>query len=92
MGPDRKVSNHFSKLMHCSFKLPSNLRLENLEGLTKEAGQNEGQQNSAIAQVFASYVDPGLGWDFIAWVRTVTKLPLILKVIVSLSWNNEKSF
>ena len=65
----------------CSFSLPKTMKLENLDGLARAGSHGQtSAPGSAIAQVFASYVDPTLTWKFIAWVRGVTALPLVLKV------------
>lgn len=39
-------------------------------------------QGSGLFQLFAKEVDDSLTWQFIAWLRTVTKLPIFVKVSV----------
>lgn len=33
-----------------------------------------------MPQVFATHLDAGLTWDFVAWLREVTDLPILVKV------------
>jgi 4-hydroxymandelate oxidase len=35
-----------------------------------------------LADYFASLIDPSLSWDAVAWLRSLTKLPVVLKGIV----------
>ena len=52
--------------------------LQNLEGLQPKDAQ--GHSKSSISQVFTSQIDPSLTWDFIAWVRSISSLPIFVKV------------
>ena len=54
------------------------MSLRNLEGLQPKGAQ--GHSKSSISQVFTSQIDPALTWEFIAWVRSVSKLPIFVKV------------
>lgn len=38
------------------------------------------EEGSGLHKLFACEVDDSLTWDFIPWLRSVTKLPIILKV------------
>ena len=38
------------------------------------------QPGSGIAATFASHIDPSLTWDVIAWMHSVTSLPIFVKV------------
>ena len=29
---------------------------------------------------FSTQIDPSVTWEFVAWLRTITKLPIIVKV------------
>jgi 4-hydroxymandelate oxidase len=61
------------------FVLPDGLTLANvsagLENLPAVA-------DSGLAAYFASLLDPSLAWKDLAWLRGVTKLPIVLKGIV----------
>jgi hypothetical protein len=71
--------------------LPDNLQLVNLLPLA-EKRKGAGSDSSTVAQarqtnhgsglfeLFAKEVDDSLTWEFIPWLRTVTKLPIFVKV------------
>jgi 4-hydroxymandelate oxidase len=63
------------------FCLPEQLAVENLlpAGYGKLARP---EQDSGLAAYFASLIDPALSWRDIAWLRSLTELPLIIKGIV----------
>jgi 4-hydroxymandelate oxidase len=63
------------------FTLPGELRVENMHaaGLGDLPG---GIADSGLAAYFASLLDPSLSWRDLAWLRGVTRLPLIVKGIV----------
>lgn len=63
------------------FHLPAGLSVENL----LPAGYGEVSRppsESGLAAYFASLIDPSLCWDDIAWLRGLTRLPIVLKGIV----------
>jgi 4-hydroxymandelate oxidase len=62
------------------FTLPDGLWAPNL---TAEAGSDRRQQDgSELAAMFAEMVDPGLTWDDVAWLRSITSMPVVIKGIV----------
>lgn len=68
------------------FHLPEPLTPVNLEGLKPPAAESQRQGKeikSAIAAVFAKQIDPGLTWDFVPWVRSFCKLPILVKGVLS---------
>ena len=63
------------------FALPPELGIENLHAagyaqVPRQAG------DSGLAAYVADLLDPGLTWDAIGWLRSVTKLPVLVKGIV----------
>jgi hypothetical protein len=71
--------------------LPDHLSIANLLPLAEKQQQQQagpGQllqardssQGSGLFQLFAKEVDDSLTWDFVPWLRTVTGLPLYVKV------------
>lgn len=63
------------------FALPENLGIENMyaEGYKPvRAAENE----SGLAAYFVSLLDASLTWDALAWLRSITKLPVLVKGIV----------
>ena len=69
--------------MH-SFKLPEGMSLENLAPLSRKADElsKSSKTESGIAAVFANEVDASLTWKFMDWLRTITSLPIFVKVIL----------
>ncbi|KAK9836399.1 hypothetical protein WJX84_002922 [Apatococcus fuscideae] len=64
------------------FSLPPPMGLRNLEGLQSK-GPDGSRSKSSISQVFTSQIDPGLSWEFIAWLRTVSNLPIFVKGVLN---------
>ena len=69
---ERDVKNRFT--------LPAHLGIENLTAAGYAA--LPAVAGSGLAAYFAELLDPGLTWDVIGWLRSVTKLPVIVKGIV----------
>jgi 4-hydroxymandelate oxidase len=63
------------------FALPPGLAIENLHaaGYARMAPAAGG---SALAAYVAELWDPALTWDAVGWLRSITKLPVVLKGIV----------
>src|SRR5690606_36456783 len=63
------------------FTLPAGLRIENMlpEGLEDLPA---GVEDSGLGAYFASILDPSLSWKDVAWLRSITRLPLLIKGIV----------
>lgn len=62
------------------FALPEGLRIENLHGTRADVPPPPA--DSGLAAYFASLIDPALSWDDLAWLRSITKLPLLIKGVV----------
>ena len=41
------------------------------------------KKGGALGRIMGSYIDPGLCWEDLDWLRTVTKLPIVVKGIMS---------
>ncbi|GLC35734.1 hypothetical protein PLESTB_000488900 [Pleodorina starrii] len=67
------------------FTLPSGLALRNLEylstGSTTQA--RDAADGSALMRLFTAEVDDSLTWEFIPWLRSITKLPIIVKGLLA---------
>lgn len=63
------------------FALPAGLRVENLaaEGFGNVA---HAAADSGLAAYFASLLDPSLSWGDITWLRSISKLPIVVKGLV----------
>jgi 4-hydroxymandelate oxidase len=62
------------------FALPAGLSVRNMFAEAGEVTAPSG--DSGLAAYFATLLDPALTWDAIAWLRSITKLPVIVKGIV----------
>jgi 4-hydroxymandelate oxidase len=62
------------------FALPAGLSVRNMFADASEVVAPSG--DSGLAAYFATLLDPALTWDAIAWLRSITKLPVIVKGIV----------
>jgi 4-hydroxymandelate oxidase len=63
------------------FHLPPGLRVENMSAAGYgEVARIEGE--SGLASYIAERLDQSLGWKDVSWLRSVTKLPLLVKGLV----------
>ena len=63
------------------FSLPAHLAIENMLG--SEPGNLPAvASGSSLAAYFASLLNPGLTWADLDWLRSVTKLPVLVKGII----------
>ncbi|KAL6782642.1 GYX1 [Auxenochlorella protothecoides x Auxenochlorella symbiontica] len=67
------------------FDIPPHLSLANLKALQEEAGRPASghSQGSGFAAYFTSLIDPSLTWDCIAWLKSVTRLPILVKGVLA---------
>jgi len=71
---ERDVRNHFH--------LPDGLEVKNLVASGYGEVARQQMSESGLAAYFASLIDPSLSWRDIAWLRSITKLPIWIKGIV----------
>lgn len=62
------------------FALPDGLRIENMLP-AGYGGVPAGTHDSGLAAYFASLLDPSLSWKDLAWLRSITRLPIVVKGI-----------
>lgn len=65
------------------FTLPPGIRMANFDGGRGEMPRRAPPGTSAMAAYSAALLDPTLTWDSIAWLRSETKLPIVVKGIIS---------
>ncbi len=70
---ERDVKNRFG--------LPPELGVENLHAAGYSPVPSAGGE-SGLAAYFADLLDPALTWDALPWLRSITKLPILVKGIV----------
>lgn len=56
---------------------------ESIHNPMMSAGARNDKKGGGYGRLMASFIDPNLHWEDIAWLRTQTKLPLVLKGIMS---------
>jgi 4-hydroxymandelate oxidase len=61
------------------FELPAGMEMENLRALVKKTGEDDRRH----ARMYSSVLDPTLTWETLAWIRSITKLPVIPKGILA---------
>jgi 4-hydroxymandelate oxidase len=64
------------------FHLPEGLRVENVSAVTGLGEVALRTASSGLAAYFAEKLDPSLTWRDVAWLRSTTRLPLLVKGIV----------
>eukprot|EP01137_Pigoraptor_chileana_P032078 Opistho-2@20888 len=66
------------------FKLPAHLRLANFDEMDfKSYGVQIANQDSGLAQYIASQFDRTLNWKDVQWLKSITKLPIVIKGILT---------
>ena len=68
--------------VHNQFALPPGIRMMNFEG-NRSVMPRTPAGGSAFASYASSLLDPTLTWDAIAWLRSESKLPIVVKGIIS---------
>jgi 4-hydroxymandelate oxidase len=64
------------------FHLPEGLRVENMNAVTGLAEVELRSSTSGLAAYFAEKLDPSLTWKDVSWLRSITRLPVVVKGIV----------
>ncbi|KAG0727650.1 Hydroxyacid oxidase 1 [Chionoecetes opilio] len=65
------------------FTLPPHLRLANFQSAEESGRVNTSPGGSGINEYVASLFDAALTWEDVAWLKGITKLPLVLKGILT---------
>ena len=66
------------------FTLPSHLSLANFTGFYKASSMlATDKHESGLHRYTQSLIDPSVSWETIDWVRGITKLPILLKGILT---------
>ncbi|XP_047948539.1 glycolate oxidase [Salvia hispanica] len=63
------------------FTLPPHLTLKNFEGL--DLGTLDKSNDSGLATYVAGQVDRSLNWKDVKWLQTITKLPILVKGVLT---------
>ena len=65
------------------FSLPNHLTLANFDASGSHGAGVKSSSTSGLAAYVASLIDPTLSWKDIAWLRSITRLPIIVKGIMT---------
>lgn len=68
--------------MRNKFSLPKNLRLANFEG-DLSSRVTTSKEGSGLNEYVNALFDPSLTWKDIAWLKSITELPIVLKGILT---------
>ncbi|XP_072901506.1 2-Hydroxyacid oxidase 2 isoform X2 [Hemitrygon akajei] len=60
-----------------NFKLPPHLKMKNFDGLSEETNDD------GLYEITARFLDPSISWKDISWLRSLTRLPIIIKGILT---------
>jgi len=69
-----------------NFALPPGMAFENLRGSAPVGSAETKVDNgggSALASYFVDQIDPSLTWDVIAWLKSITRLPVLVKGVLT---------
>lgn len=69
--------------MKNKFNLPPHLKLANFEGSYAEQTNVKGRNTGSALNNLGDLFDASLEWKDIAWLKTITKLPIVLKGILT---------
>jgi 4-hydroxymandelate oxidase len=64
------------------FHLPEGLRVENMNAVAGLAEVELRSATSGLAAYFAEKLDPALTWKDVSWLRSITRLPVVVKGVV----------
>lgn len=64
-----------------AFRLPAELEMANFRGYVQARFPDA--SGSALEAFIGSNFDPTLSWDVVAWLRSVTRLPILLKGVLT---------
>ncbi|XP_006813604.1 2-Hydroxyacid oxidase 1-like [Saccoglossus kowalevskii] len=65
------------------FQLPPHLSLANFDNEDKHATGVKSTNDSGLAAYVASLIDPSLNWEHVEWLKSITKLPIVVKGILT---------
>lgn len=75
-----ELNDMTGKLWPCRYGIRDDLAYENLRELSLRIQPHDKISAAGTVNIFNSNMDDTLTWDFVEWVRTVTKMPVFVKV------------
>jgi 4-hydroxymandelate oxidase len=79
---DAPVLGRRERDVRSEFHLPEGLRIENMSALEGHGEVTLRTASSGLAAYFAEKLDPSLTWKDVEWLRSLTRLPVVVKGIV----------
>ncbi len=70
----------WSLQLPCRYRIREDLAYQNLKDLSLRVQPHDKISAAGTVNIFNSNMDDTLTWDFVTWVKTVTKIPLFVKV------------
>ena len=67
------------------YKIRDDLAYQNLKDLSLRVQPHDKISAAGTVNIFNANMDDSLTWDFVTWVRTITDLPIFVKVIRQLA-------
>ena len=77
---DAPVLGHRPRDVANRFTLPAGLELPNVHA--EPPADLAGGDAPGAAGYFARLIDPGLTWDAVSWLRSITRLPIVVKGVL----------
>jgi 4-hydroxymandelate oxidase len=78
---DTPVAGARNREVRAGFELPPGIELPHLEGLAR--GDSSYGHRPRHREIFSSVLDPTLTWKDVAWLRSFTRVPLLLKGLLN---------
>ena len=76
------LGKRFADARNC-FSLPSNLTLANFDNSEVASRLKVKEAESSLLRYTQALIDPGLTWETIRWVQGVTRLPVLVKGVLT---------
>eukprot|EP00897_Mesotaenium_endlicherianum_P002296 jgi/Mesen1/2094/ME000151S01357 len=90
VGPELRIFQLYvrprrraSRPLLSQFNLPSHLTLKNFEGLDMGSSKMEKTSDSGLASYVAGQIDRSLSWKDVAWLKTITNMPILVKGVLT---------
>ena len=80
---DTPVAGPRNREARCGFVLPPDLDLPNLRGLGAGLGGGPGSHRPREGSIYSDVFDASLTWKDIEWVRSIARVPLLLKGVLT---------
>ncbi|XP_017106728.2 uncharacterized protein Hao [Drosophila bipectinata] len=80
---DAPIFGHRRADVRNNFSLPSHLTLANFQGIKATGVASANMGASGINEYVSSQFDPTISWKDIAWLKSITHLPIVVKGVLT---------